>query len=116
MREVTKLRVVFEVNVSFSNTKYKTLTRIHWDHRFGRKTVTTHTVRGRLRTGCFLEDAGCVYLFCQLCHRTEHLVEFGGQVFDLLLERAGGSLLVLLVFRFFLFSFLFEIHFLMLFR
>jgi hypothetical protein len=118
VREVTKLRVVFEINISFANTECKTLTRIHWDRRFGRKTVPTHTTRGRLRTGCFLEDAGCVYLLCQLCHRTEHLFEFGGQVFDLLLERAGGSLLrvVLLVFRFRLFSFLFEIHSLMLFR
>jgi hypothetical protein len=40
VREVTELRVVFEINVSFSNTKCKTLTRIHWDRRSGRKTVT----------------------------------------------------------------------------
>ncbi len=36
--------------------------------------------------------------------------------YDNFLERAGGSLLVLLVFRFLLFYFLFESHFLMLFR
>jgi hypothetical protein len=29
VREVTKLRVVFEINVGFSDTKCKTLTRIH---------------------------------------------------------------------------------------
>jgi hypothetical protein len=34
VREVTKLRVVFEINVGFSDTKCKTLTRIHWDRRF----------------------------------------------------------------------------------
>jgi hypothetical protein len=69
-----------------------------------------------LRNGCFLEDAGCVYLLCQFYNRTEHLVEFGGQVFDLLLERDGGSFLVLLVVCVHLLSFLFEIHFLILFR
>ena len=50
------------------------------------------------------------------CHRTEDLVQFGGQVFDLLLERDGGDLFVLVVLRSRLVSRLVEIHGLMLFR
>ncbi len=35
------------------------------------------------------------FVFGQFFHHTEDLVQFGGQVFDLLLERDGGDLLVL---------------------
>ncbi len=44
VREVAKLRVVFEINVHSSYTECKTITRIHWDLRFGRNSVVTHVV------------------------------------------------------------------------
>jgi hypothetical protein len=49
-------------------------------------------------------------------HRTEDSVQFVGQVFDLLLERDGGDLFVLVVLLSRLVSILVEIHVLMLFR
>ncbi len=55
-------------------------------------------------------------MFGQFCHRTEYLVQFDGQVFDLPLETDGGDLLVLFVFLSRLVSLLVEIHLLMLFR
>ena len=36
---------LLEINVCFTDTECKTITRIHWDCRFGRNDVATHTVR-----------------------------------------------------------------------
>jgi hypothetical protein len=73
VREMAQLRVVFKINVCFPYTERKTITRIHWDRRFGRLAVDTHAARSRLRVGCFLENAGGASLFGQFFHRTEDL-------------------------------------------
>jgi hypothetical protein len=36
---------LLEINVCFTDTECKTITRIHWDCRFGRNAVATHNVR-----------------------------------------------------------------------
>ncbi len=44
-QHVRLVRVVFKINVCFSYKERKTITRIHWDHRFGRIDVVTHAAR-----------------------------------------------------------------------